>query len=148
MAGLGYSGATLEIVSPHSCPRLLGTCGVGWLVGWFHGKVPLRNDNHVSIESEEFSGERGRRGWQVGGPEVSQDCPSRACPGSRAGQEALKCIAQEWRRLRGSGGRGRGLILATLSCLSFHPHSPETWGQMWTLQTPLLTGRQETMPMD
>lgn len=86
----------------------------------FHVNALLRNDKHVPTEPE-FSGERVRRGWEVGGLGGSRVHLSRACPGSRARQEALERIAQEWRRPEGLGGNGRGRTLAALVLPLFPP---------------------------
>lgn len=74
-------------------------------------------------------------------------CPSGACPGSSARQEALKSIAQEQRKPKRSGVAMGGVALAALAWPQFLSRSSKRWAQMWRLKSPLVGGSQESRLM-
>ena len=92
----------------------MGHLGFFFFFSLLHVNALLSDAGHVLREAEEFSGGKNKERVVVGGH--LQARPSRACPWSRARQEALKshCSRVEeareapGREGRGGGGRGGG----------------------------------------
>ena len=105
-----------------------------WLFFFFffsllHVNALLSDAGHVLREAEEFYGGKNKERVAVGGH--LQARPSRACPWSRARQEALKSHCSRVEEAREAPGReGRGVTPATLVLSQFPFCNPGRWDWM------------------